>query len=998
VYDTQLVTRQNGTMLSNGTFAPGGYKQTINANSAAKVADCAQAITQLAQTCPNVEWVSVVVCWFATSTNIASCQIFPGVEYKQGGHTTPEQWQVAGYNRATAYAIGYEGSAPRYGGTPSDQSILRMLATLRSRGYKIAFYPMVMVDQPGKPWRGHITGAAANVANFFTRMNGYNRFINHYATLCAGKVDAFVIGSEMKGLTSISASAGVYPAVSQFVTVAANVRSIMGSSVLLTYAADWSEYHHAPGGWYNMDALWASPNINMVGIDAYFPLTDSAEDAQDLDAIRAGWTSGEGWDWYYTNEARTTKAPLEAPYAWKNIEWWWKNQHIQPNDVQTAWLPQSKPIWFMEIGFPSVDGASNQPNVFYDPESLDGGLPRLSRGSMDLRAQRMAMQATLEQWLGSTMVQRMFWWTWDARPYPQWPDRRDLWSDGKLWAYGHWLQGKLGVSHAGALVQQLCRRAGLNANQVDVSALNFQMDGIAITEYGSVREVLETLQQAYFFDLVDSGDKLIARPRAAAGALTVQGSALLPLEQGSGHTLEQIRTQELELPARVEVQHISRVRQFEAGVQRAMMPSTDSSMVQALSLPIALSDAQAYLIAQTTLTESWLQRRQLRLQMNAQALMLEPGDRLMVEGDAPQRLRVLSTRLIEGYCVEVEAVADDPSLYPESLLVEDEVPPAQLPSAPVPTHLLLADLPNMPMDNVNDTYLFAACAAEARDWRGAEIWRTQPGASEPQLLGRQTQSAIIGMAIDVLANGPHTVWDEASSVTIQLLGEEGLSTTTHDAVLAGANIAVLGKELLQFREAEHLGDNLYRLSGLLRGRLGTEDAIAAHEEGDAFVLLNPQVQRFPQSTAMIGIAQQYQVPSVGMEVSEAPSQRFIWRARGLMPYAPAHLRVHRLPNNDIRIQWVRRTRGGGEWRDGVDIPLHEEREAYRLSIWSADGNTRLREWETNNQSQIYSVANQIADFGVVTQTALRVRVVQLSAIAGEGVPQALLVPIETMPN
>ncbi|MCC8483962.1 MAG: glycoside hydrolase TIM-barrel-like domain-containing protein [Rickettsia endosymbiont of Labidopullus appendiculatus] len=30
-----------------------------------------------------------------------------------------------------------------------------------------------------------------------------------------------------------------------------------------------------------------------------------------------------------------------------------------------------KPIWFTEFGFPSVDGCSNQPNVFYDPSSCE---------------------------------------------------------------------------------------------------------------------------------------------------------------------------------------------------------------------------------------------------------------------------------------------------------------------------------------------------------------------------------------------------------------------------------------------------------------------------------------------------------------------------------------------------------------------------------------------------------------------------------------------------
>ena len=35
-----------------------------------------------------------------------------------------------------------------------------------------------------------------------------------------------------------------------------------------------------------------------------------------IQAANNGWTSGEGYDWYYTDPARTTQASLSAPYAW----------------------------------------------------------------------------------------------------------------------------------------------------------------------------------------------------------------------------------------------------------------------------------------------------------------------------------------------------------------------------------------------------------------------------------------------------------------------------------------------------------------------------------------------------------------------------------------------------------------------------------------------------------------------------------------------------------
>ncbi len=75
----------------------------------------------------------------------------------------------------------------------------------------------------------------------------FRRFILHYAKLCAaintvdaGAVDAFLIGSELKGLTSIRDNASAFPAVSKLKTLAADVKAILGGATKVGYAADWS--------------------------------------------------------------------------------------------------------------------------------------------------------------------------------------------------------------------------------------------------------------------------------------------------------------------------------------------------------------------------------------------------------------------------------------------------------------------------------------------------------------------------------------------------------------------------------------------------------------------------------------------------------------------------------------------------------------------------------------------------------------------------------------
>lgn len=59
---------------------------------------------------------------------------------------------------------------------------------------------------------------------------------------------------------------------------------------------------------------------------------------------------------------------------------------------------------------------------FYDPTSSESYDPRFAKGRVDFRAQRLGITATGKQWFGSAMIERMFLWTWDARPYLFYPD------------------------------------------------------------------------------------------------------------------------------------------------------------------------------------------------------------------------------------------------------------------------------------------------------------------------------------------------------------------------------------------------------------------------------------------------------------------------------------------------------------------------------------------------------------------------------------------------
>lgn len=1012
VYAPSIYTKQLGEDTAGGFVASSG-KDPINMHNFNNVADVKLSLDQLQATFPNLEWVGLVVTWFATSTDAGACTIVPKVEFGTAGISIePQDWSVAGLSRATAQQVLTFGDGkPTYGGTPSDKSVVDLCVEIKSRGLKVLFYPMIFVDQitpTPKPWRGRITPAnLTDCNNWFTKTNGFNAFIRHYSQLQVGSVylknniDAFVIGSELVGMTSYSNTTGNFPAVSQLASLAALVKADVGAAVKTTYAADWSEYH-STGGWFNMDPLWASSSIDFVGIDSYFPLTPDLPQTQITEAkIKEYWEKGEGWDYFYTDSVNRTGLTnyTDAKYAWKNLEYWWSNVHVNPNSVQTAWTSKMKEVWFTEFGFPSVDAAANQPNVFYDPTSSESFYPRASKGRVDFKAQREAINATLDYLQArnalsgkSGLVPRSFIWTWDARPFSFWPDLGNVWADAILWKTGHWINGKLGNSTLGAIVAKLLEKVGLSAGDYDVTRLTDTVDGFLVAQTITIREALEQLQSAYFFDCVESDGLLKFIKRGGQETATISDQDIIPNSKDGNvrDLVETIRKHELDLPQQVNVTYINRAAFFDPGTQLSQRQTVNAVNKVGLNLPVVMTDQQGKTIADVTLYNAWNERNNYKFNVGARYSTIEPTDIIIVSQNAvPTSMRVLSTRIERNGLTEVTAASEDVSTY-DFYTPPGETPPVVEQGTVIPgTRLELIDIPPLPNDIDPVGIMRVAVTALGENWNGAVVYRSddggEAGGNNFNLLTSLVSQATLGGALTVLPAGPTHVFDVAGTVEV-LLSSGTLSSTTELGVLNGANAALLGNEIIQFQTATLIGANRYRLSMLLRGRAGTEHEVGTHTLAERFVLLSSSVARIALQNNLIGLARWYKGVSVGDTLAVTPEQVFTYTGKTLKPFSPVMITGTRnLPAaNDWTITWVRRTRVGGEWRDGVDVPLSEESERYEVEIMQ--GVTVKRTFTgITSPSVMYTAAQQVTDFGAV-QSTLSVKIYQMSAVVGRGTP------------
>jgi hypothetical protein len=199
---------------------------------------------------------------------------------------------------------------------------------------------------------------------------------------------------------------------------------------------------------------------------------------------------------------------------------------------------------------------------------------------------------------------------------------------------------------------------------------------------------------------------------------------------------------------------------------------------------------------------------------------------------------------------------------------------------------------DLPMLRYEDDTLGMYYAFGFRDGTvtGASMYRS-PDELAWEVLGTGNDGPTFGWAATVLPNtaSPWT-WDETSKVQVALT-QGTLDSKTALEVLNWANVALLGDEIIQWRNATVLASGLYELSGLLRGRRGTEWAMASHVTGERFILLtNDGVYRAPLPMTEISRTAYYKGIPDGGNWDDAPSNPFVFKGNSLRCFAPVQVK------------------------------------------------------------------------------------------------------------
>ena len=457
----------------------------------------------------------------------------------------------------------------------------------------------------------------------------------------------------------------------------------------------------------------------------------------------------------------------------------------------------------------------------------------------------------------------------------------------------------------------------------------------------SVRAVAETLAGADggWFASAGAGLELLS---GSGGAITIKDSGAHARGRESARRARSIAAAD-GAPRLVALAHYDPARDYQIGVQRAARPGAGSREAR-LELPAVLDAGTAKTIAEAALGRMDAERERRSVAMGWEALAVRPGERVSIAG-VPGLWRV------ESWTLEAMVVTLDCVALASGTMAAEASGGRVLPAPDVPLgETILHAFELMPLDGslAAAPRLAIAAAGTEPGWRSAALMTSLDGGARWTAAGTTALPAVVGSVAVAPGVAPAGLEDRANRIEVEL-AHAGMALGDSDlaGLDAGANLAMIGDELVQFARAEPLTATRWRLSGLWRGRRGTEAAIGTQAEGDRFVLIAAE------SLAGIDLPAESQGGTVRVLAQGAGGTAEAEAAisgLSVLPPAPVHLRAAPAEDGGAAVSWVRRSRMGWRWIDGVDAPLGEESERYRVTITPEGGSVRTLDTVTPEAS------------------------------------------------
>jgi hypothetical protein len=512
----------------------------------------------------------------------------------------------------------------------------------------------------------------------------------------------------------------------------------------------------------------------------------------------------------------------------------------------------------------------------------------------------------------------------------------------------------------------------VNTNAID----ELYIRGFMCADLFNAADAIRQLQTAYFFDLPEVDDELLAVVRGQATAATI---SRLDMVVGQEADFETAREQAVEFPLKMHLGYLSAESDYQPTKQTSERRSVDVQARSESTVEISANweADEAAQIVDAMHKVAWAEAEgRIKVGVDESFAYLVPSDIIVVEvySGVYKRFRILEAVFADGI-IQIQAVVDRASASNLNVNIEAPAPtPRPTPPSNIPsqTEWEFMDLPAL--HDTHDTlhYYVAGYGTPSSAWYGAQLQRLV--GLDYQAEAELTYAHTMGVLDEALPLAPAEYTDTTNTVLVST--SDDLESITNDHFLKGGNGALIGDELIQFRDVVAEGAN-WRISHLSRGRLNTTPA--AHSIGARFVLLaNPVL--VPAGVALLDTTLTLRCPSYGQIPQAGDESTHAFVGNSQREWAPTNLVIVK-QGNDYIITWSPRWRLGNSANPSRSV---------NFSHWEVritrSGTTVIRSAPYISDTEafeFYTEAEQIEDWGSAV-SVFTISVAGYNSLAGPG--------------
>ena len=365
-------------------------------------------------------------------------------------------------------------------------------------------------------------------------------------------------------------------------------------------------------------------------------------------------------------------------------------------------------------------------------------------------------------------------------------------------------------------------RARLTTADIDVTELTDTVKGFVLNSQITGRGAIEILQQAYFFDAVESDGKIKFPKRGRAATFAVNEDDLAAhsfdsIKDDRVEPITYVRQSQAELPRELAINYADKDYDFLQSTQRARKVYGFDESNTSINLPVVLDKDEAAQIADILLSEAHITRTsEFTFRMGPSELRIDPADvgTVTMRDGTVHNVRVMQTNIGANGIIEAYAALENADIYSSTATGESDLVVGE----PITNDNMVAlifDVTTRPLYNeagLNQFVIVGGIGSYGRFCgTGCHYtWLDYPS-QQPSLnscVGPYEEESCVTwgyVSNEVGHPDPYiasNVPDPDTTITLSILGGATPTTKTLAEALGGLALIVIGDEIIGYTDVE----------------------------------------------------------------------------------------------------------------------------------------------------------------------------------------------------